>query len=175
MPNEPGSRSAWTGPVEVRLAFTGRHFVRLKLDNCPADISSSVSTSAAAFAAAAAPLIRERPYPSSSLTEGPEGEGSAADHGGPDRVGVGVGGAAAVDMETKGDGGKLGDGAAAEAGCVSVDGEGEIAHSCVEEVLASLCLTAACTVNNCIYQKGVDKTRSTVQQGLSVGSGNTVL
>lgn len=31
--------SAWSGDVEVRLAFTGRRFMRLRLDNCPAGVS----------------------------------------------------------------------------------------------------------------------------------------
>lgn len=40
-------RPSWSSTVEVRLGFTGRRFVRLKLDNCPcpeADTSTSTAT-----------------------------------------------------------------------------------------------------------------------------------
>lgn len=49
-----GGERSWTGNVEVRLKFTGRQFLRLRLDNCPADLSVPATAASVAAAAVAA-------------------------------------------------------------------------------------------------------------------------
>ena len=122
----------WSGSVEVRLAFTGRRFVRLKLDNCPAGVPvvpeigvvgagvTAVAVAAeggvaSSAAASAADKVKKEGAcgTQASLSVLPSLSGGAvprAGAGGGSGVGVGGGG---------GGGGVVGDGGAV---CVGIGG-----------------------------------------------------